>query len=444
MAQDQLAASVGDIMKSVESWLGLIGGVIAIVGALIALARHWWTIEHKLEQTGWEAERRALNESLGKVEGQLSQLRNQVAMAGRAGSIALNLKSRLDDLLVEMMGAFGASGGSIYVPVSGPSGAVHGLTFLSIEPFNRQNQALKAKIIPMRSLAGRCFESGESSLITNSANDDSHFQAAEKIANYKPSTTLNFPLKSDKQVVGVLQMLRREGEAPFEQSDLDQLEALSKDLIPIVRDILKNPEAVAASTAAAEKLGTDGTALFFDLSNSAVIFKEFPASFALQLLNEYFEQMCNVGFKHGGTLDNYMGDGALMRFNVPRSVPDHARSAVSAALEMRDLFPSIKDYWVEINPIFSSIQFRAGIATGPMLQAMVGHSLVQNLTVIGLPLTIASSLCDLGPRDRSVILASGDTAMALDATVKTRAFALPKDSKAARTIDEAFEIIDMA
>ena len=46
-------------------------------------------------------------------------------------------------------------------------GEVQGLAFLSIEPFTVQTQVLRAKMIPLHSLAGRCFTSGQSFCVAN-------------------------------------------------------------------------------------------------------------------------------------------------------------------------------------------------------------------------------------------------------------------------------------
>ena len=107
---------------------------------------------------------------------------------------------------------------------------------------------------------------------------------------------------------------------------------------------------------------------------------------------------------------------------------------------MRQLFPEIRNDWIGINPALAAVQFRAGIATGPLIYAMVGHSMVQNLTVMGMPITIASALCDLGPRDRSVILISDDTASALGGTAAIKPFTIAPDSKASRVLATAYEV----
>jgi class 3 adenylate cyclase len=430
-------------METFGQWIGLIGGVLTILGVVAGLTRYFTQAQEKAARDKVEAEKRDLEGKVAGLQAQRDQLLGQIELAGRAGSAVLSQKAGLDSEVQSLMLALAASGASLYVPVRSPRGDVHGLAFLCIEPFSPQTERLRAKIIPLKSLAGRCFSTGEALVSVNASADPNHFKAAEKLSNYAPSTTLNAPLKDGDAVIGVLQLLRKEGEPAFSEADLARLAVLAAPIAARVATLAKLPDFMKLISPADDGAGAAGTVMYFDLSRSSLLFKEFSSSFALQLLNEYFEAMCEAAFRKGATLDNYMGDGALLRFNVPRPLPEHEFAAVEAALAMKRAFADIRDYWTSLNPALAAIHFRAGIASGRLLRANLGHSQVQSLTIVGPPIAVAASLCEAGERDRSIILLSAETIAVVRAKVEAKAVALPANAKALSFTDNAYELVGL-
>ena len=71
--------------------------------------------------------------------------------------------------------------------------------------------------------------------------------------------------------------------------------------------------------------------------------------------------MTEIVFKHGGTLDKYVGD-AVMVLGDPIPQDDHAERAVSMALEMLERMRSLEDHWYRrYDQVF---EIGIGIATG--------------------------------------------------------------------------------
>jgi class 3 adenylate cyclase len=104
-------------------------------------------------------------------------------------------------------------------------------------------------------------------------------------------------------------------------------------------------------------------------------------------------------------VDKYIGDGVMLRFNVPRPIAgDHAAQAVEAACEMCRDFAALKEGWrtfaLPVEPLFA----RVGIACGPVHEAVVGHPQYQQVTVLGDAVNRAANLCESAPRDRNTVL----------------------------------------
>ena len=63
----------------------------------------------------------------------------------------------------------------------------------------------------------------------------------------------------------------------------------------------------------------------------------------VETLNDYFTEMVDVIFEHGGTLDKFIGDAIMAVFGAPFTTPEDPDKAAHAAIEMmarlRDLQP---------------------------------------------------------------------------------------------------------
>lgn len=106
--------------------------------------------------------------------------------------------------------------------------------------------------------------------------------------------------------------------------------AFSRYLSPeVVKILIRNPEGLHLGGQKKEI-----TILFCDLRNFTGISEKLDPEELTALLNEILTLLTEVIFKHGGTVDKYIGDAVMAFFNAPLDQPNHALLACNAAKEM--------------------------------------------------------------------------------------------------------------
>jgi adenylate cyclase len=122
------------------------------------------------------------------------------------------------------------------------------------------------------------------------------------------------------------------------------------------------------------------------------------------MLNEYFELMVEVVFKHEGTLDKFVGDEIMALFGAPVSHPDDPYRAVKVAVEQMHAL----EEWNLVRAAEGEDPIRIGIGvnTGQLVAGYLGSSKALEYTVIGDVVNTASRLCSRAQAGEIVISAS--------------------------------------
>lgn len=153
----------------------------------------------------------------------------------------------------------------------------------------------------------------------------------------------------------------------------------------VVDQLIKNPE-LANPSGRKERL----TMFFSDVRGFTSMSEKMEPIEVQRLLGEYFTEMTRILFKHGGTLDKFMGDAVMAFFGNPEPQPDHALRAVLMALEMQETIGALNRKWEAEGR--RTIGVGMGVNTGEVTVGNLGSTDFLDYTVIGDAVNLACRL----------------------------------------------------
>jgi adenylate cyclase len=155
-----------------------------------------------------------------------------------------------------------------------------------------------------------------------------------------------------------------------------------------------NVAAEIAQSQQAVKLGGDKrpvTVLFSDIRGFTSMSEAMSPEDIAGLLSDYFTEMVDVIFHHGGTLDKFMGDAIMALWGAPIPHEDDSDKAVQAAIGMQRALAALNAKWAsEGRP---QIGVGIGLNYGEAFAGNIGSHLRLEYTVIGDVVNVASRLC---------------------------------------------------
>ncbi|MBS0334469.1 MAG: PAS domain S-box protein, partial [Proteobacteria bacterium] len=132
------------------------------------------------------------------------------------------------------------------------------------------------------------------------------------------------------------------------------------------------------------------TVMFSDVRRFTSIAEALGPRETVSLLNEYFTEMVDVIFQHGGILDKYMGDGIMALFGAPLVGPDDADNAVAVADQMMRRLAALNVRRVAAG--HAALDIGIGFSTGATVVGNIGSVRRLDYTVIGDTVNLASRL----------------------------------------------------
>ena len=120
-----------------------------------------------------------------------------------------------------------------------------------------------------------------------------------------------------------------------------------------------------------------------------------------RLLTEYFTEMVDLVFEHGGTLDKFMGDAIMALWGAPIAHEDDADRAMQCAIDQLDALEKMNEKWKEQGR--QPVGIGIGINFGEVFAGNIGSNRRLEYTVIGDAVNTASRLCSAAGPDQILI-----------------------------------------
>lgn len=132
------------------------------------------------------------------------------------------------------------------------------------------------------------------------------------------------------------------------------------------------------------------TVLFSDIRDFTKLAERMSPEKVVLFLNEYFDKMIDVIFKHYGTLDKFIGDGMMVEFGAPLGDAYQEEHAMHAAIDMLTELEILNEKWKQDNK--PTIRVGIGINTGLAVVGNIGSIKRVEYTAIGDTVNVAARL----------------------------------------------------
>ncbi len=263
-------------------------------------------------------------------------------------------------------------------------------------------------------------------VLSDNAAADSRFSGQSVLMQSVRSAMCTPLLSGSDRVLGILYVDSMTSVNSFSDEDLQFLVAFGSIAAAAIRNSLQAEQirrealvrgnferyfapdvAAAISRSAGDvKLGGDRrpiAVLFSDIRGFTTLAEGMSPEAIAQLLTDYFTEMVDIIFEHGGTLDKFIGDAIMALWGAPLAQPDDAERALSTACAMQRALAQLNARWAAAGrpPVSVGI----GLNFGEVFAGNIGSHKRLEYTVLGDAVNIASRLCaEAGPGE---ILVSG-------------------------------------
>ena len=174
-------------------------------------------------------------------------------------------------------------------------------------------------------------------------------------------------------------LAEREGRAARERANLSRYFSPN-----VVEELASLDEPLA--TVQSQDVGV----VFVDIVGFTKICETLEPNHVMSLLRAYHGRVERIVFEHGGTLNKYIGDGAMATFGTPRTGPDDAVNTVACVFSLAEEFRAWNAERAKqgLTPILAGI----GAHYGPAILGDIGTERQLEFAVIGDTVNVASRL----------------------------------------------------
>ncbi|MDY7076073.1 MAG: adenylate/guanylate cyclase domain-containing protein [Chloroflexota bacterium] len=166
----------------------------------------------------------------------------------------------------------------------------------------------------------------------------------------------------------------------------------------VVEQMLSNPESI--------RLGgvrQDITSFYADIRRFTAFSEKTTPEFQIEVLNRHLTLVVGAILAYEGTLDKFVGDGAMAIFNAPIAQEDHTMRALRAALATRQ---AVREHHADVDEQ-ERLHFGIGVTVGQAVVGNIGSAVLHNFTAIGDCVNVSSRLSSIA--EPGQILISAET-----------------------------------
>jgi adenylate cyclase len=287
---------------------------------------------------------------------------------------------------------------------------------------DRAGRALESS--PPLSIARKAIQENVA-ILSDNPSGDARFGGQSIVMQAVRSAVCAPLIGRESRPLGVLYVDTLRAARPFTEDDLDYVVAFS-GIVAVALESSRFAERIRQETlvrhnferyftpAMAARIATSPEAarlggerrsvavMFSDIRGFTEIAANMPPDDTARLLTEYFTEMVEIVFRHGGTLDKFMGDAVMAQWGAPISASDDPDRALDAAVEMMRTLERLNAEWRRVGR--AELQIGIGLNYGEVFAGNIGSERRLEFTVIGDTVNTASRLCAWA--DRGEILVS--------------------------------------
>ena len=274
----------------------------------------------------------------------------------------------------------------------------------------REERHNVGQMVVSRTLLDKVMNEHVSLLIADALTE---FQSQHSIISQGIRSVMCVPLAFGKTAFGAIVADTLRSRNAFDDSDLKMLTAMSRQAsvalenLRLLKQVEENartrgilerylpPELIEQVVARKVDLKPGGqqtelSILFSDIRGFTQIAAGMEPAAVVELINEYFSIMVEVLFRHGATLDKFIGDSIMAFWGAPVKREDDALRAVRCALEMQEKLDQFNALMATAGQ--QQLAVGIGINTGVAVAGNIGSVRRFEYTILGDAVNVASRL----------------------------------------------------
>jgi adenylate cyclase len=275
-----------------------------------------------------------------------------------------------------------------------------------------KTKTLGDELIISRTLADLVADDGQGVVLMN-PNPSAGLEAPEFIET-PVQTTLAVPILDEHDLQGVIILDRWAAYHPYREKDLNLLSNVANKTALFMRNSqiaksvtreslereryrkILSPEMAEMVVAGQLKVDLEGkqhaaTLLMVNMIDFNAQTGALDPEGLIEFLNQYYDHLVGVVFRHEGMIDQYLGDRILAVWGVPQPHEDDPLRAVTAAVEMQQMMEAINQQ--RQNDNLPLLEIGIGVATGTVVAGSLGSQKTRRYSIVGELVNDVQAIC---------------------------------------------------